>query len=90
MVNVHVLNLPLAGLNVLYGGGVRLLGLADLWMTFVVLALYTSVYMGGLDRAGLHFYPMFTPRSPACVVAYSALFAGYYGIWRACNARIAS
>lgn len=90
MVNVHVLNLPLAGLNVLYGGGVRLLGLADLWVTFVVLALYTSVYMGGLDRAGLHFYPMFTPRSPACVVAYSALFAMYYGIWRACNARIAS
>jgi len=90
MINVHVLNLGLAGLNVVYGGGTRLLGPSDLWAAFVVMGLYSSTYLGALDRAGLHFYPMFTPRSPVCVVAYCALFGAYFGVWRACNALIAS
>ena len=86
MVNVHVLNLPLAAVNVIVGAGARPLGDADLWMTFAVMGCYSLVYLGGLDRVGLHFYPMFSPRSPLCAVVYLVLFAIYYGVWCACNA----
>ena len=86
LVNLHVLNLPLSAVTVIVGAGARELTSADLWMAFAVMALYSCVYLFGLDRFGLHFYPMFSPRSPLCLVAYCTLFAAYAGIWRACNA----
>jgi len=43
MVNVHMLNLPLAAANTIVGAGARPLGPADLWMTFAVMASYSLV-----------------------------------------------
>ena len=85
LVNLHVLNLPMAMMNIVVGAGARRLGLADLWVTYLVVALYSLVYLGVLDRIGMHFYPMFSPRSPFCLVAYSVLFAAYYAIYLGCN-----
>ena len=89
MTNLHVCNLPLAACNVVYGAGARPLVAADLWLAFLLAGLYAFLYLGLLDRMGAHLYPMFSPRSPLCVVAYLALFSLYYGIFHACNALVA-
>ena len=69
--------------------GVRTVGPAGLWLAYVIVAFYSIVYLGVLDRMGLHFYPMFTPRSPLCVVAYATLFGIYYALFEACNSIVA-
>ena len=90
MSNVHIANLPLASLNVVYGAGARVLGTPDLWIALVVVGGYSLLYLGLLDRIGMHFYPMFSPRSRACLVAYVALFAIYFGIYEACRRWLAT
>lgn len=82
MTNVHVANLPLAALNVAYGEGARPFGWADLWAAYAVMSGYAIVYVFVLDRYGMHFYPMFSPRTPLCVLSYSLLISMYYLLWK--------
>lgn len=82
MVNVHVINLPMACANVVFGGGARALGGADLYCALVVVAAYACVYLLLLDRLGVHLYPIFSPRTHWCVLSYGLLWALYYGAWR--------
>ena len=61
----------------------------DLWLGFVVAALYSIVYLFGLDRLGLHFYPIFSPRAAFSGVSYGLLFLLYYQIFKLGNHIIA-
>jgi hypothetical protein len=74
MTSVHIANVPLAWLSFHHGiAGARALEPADLWNGMVVLYCYALLYVFLLDRLGLHFYPMFSPRTHLCAVAYSLL-----------------
>lgn len=78
MINIHVLNLPLALVNTVYGDGARLFSLSDLWVGYLVVMLYSMLYLFVLDRLGLHFYPMFCPRSAACGISMGLVLVLYY------------
>lgn len=89
MASIHLCNLPLAAAGTMLGGragGVRALGEADLWAGLCVAACYAAVYLLLLDRLGVHLYPIFSPRTHACALAYSALLALYALTFRGFNA----
>ena len=77
LVNIHLLNLPFACVNTLFGGGVRPLGPDDLWCAFAIGAVYCYFYFCHLDRLGVHLYPIFSPRTHFCGLAYS-VWVGLY------------
>ena len=91
MVQIHMVNLPAAFLSIACGGpegGARLFRPTDLWASSAVCALYAALYLFLLDRVGVHFYPMFSPRSHLCIVAYFGLLACYCGAYIGWNALI--
>ena len=91
MVNVHILNLPLALAVTALGGieaGVRPLLHIDLWYAYAVSLVYGLFYLLVLDRLGVHLYPILSPRSHACVVVYGLILALMYGCWRGWNASL--
>ena len=67
----------LAALATLFGGGVRPLGPDDLWCAFAIGAVYCYFYFCHLDRLGVHLYPIFSPRTHFCGLAYS-VWVGLY------------
>jgi hypothetical protein len=79
LVNIHFLNLILAGVDFLTYG--RELNIFDLWMGLVVALVYIIFYLFVLDPAGWHFYIILTPRTPWCVVVYSGILGLYYGFY---------
>mmetsp|Transcript_28983 Transcript_28983/g.88884 ORF Transcript_28983/g.88884 Transcript_28983/m.88884 type:complete len:122 (+) Transcript_28983:837-1202(+) len=90
MTNIHILNLPLALVNTMIGDGARLFRSADLYASYVIVALYSILYLFCLDRLGLHFYPMFTARSNTCALSFGLLLALYYCILTGANRVISS
>mmetsp|Transcript_3118 Transcript_3118/g.5708 ORF Transcript_3118/g.5708 Transcript_3118/m.5708 type:complete len:301 (-) Transcript_3118:5-907(-) len=44
MTNIHVLNFPLAFVNILNGSRVRLFTMSDLWVAYLVVLLYSILY----------------------------------------------
>lgn len=79
MVNIHCMNLPMALVNIVYGGYVRTFTDSDLWVSYLVVMLYSMLYLFVMDRLGLHFYPIFCPRSASCAISFgSVLFLYYY------------
>jgi hypothetical protein len=88
MMNVHVLNLPLAMANIIYGGSVRLFTVSDLWVGYLVVALYSALYLFVMDRLGLHFYPIFCPRKAWCAVSFGAVTYLYWDLMQRGNALI--
>jgi hypothetical protein len=91
LIQVHILNLPAAMLVFSTGGpagGVRLFTPSDFWIGMVDVCLYSAVYLFILDRAGVHLYPAFSPRSRFSFVGYSALLGLYYGCFCGWNALI--
>ena len=77
MVSLHVLNLPLACVNTVFGDGMRPLIAADLWLGLAFGLLYLLFYLLVLDRFGIHLYPPFSPRSRICLFSYSCLVLLY-------------
>jgi hypothetical protein len=78
MTNIHVLNLPPAYLNILSGERVRLFTRSDLWVSYLVVMLYSMIYFFVMDRFGLHFYPIFSPRSSLTVLSIAFVIGLYY------------
>jgi hypothetical protein len=89
MVNVHVFNLPLAAVNTLIGDGARPFTSSDLYAALLVVGLYSALYLFVLDRLGLHFYPMFCPRSNSCALSFGLVLVLYYYILQGANAAMA-
>jgi len=89
MSNVHVANLPMAIVNTFVGDGARLFTSSDLYAACLVLMFYSMLYLFVLDRLGLHFYPMFCPRSNTCGLAFGALITIYYCVLQRANSAMA-
>ena len=87
MTNVHLLNFPLAMMNTVYGN-VRLLTTSDLWVGYVIVALYSVLYLFVLDRIGLHFYPIFCPRTAGCCLSFGIVVYLYWYLMQQGNAWI--
>ena len=88
MINFHIFNLPLATINIIYGGGVRLFTESDLWMAYLVVVLYSMLYIFVMDRLGIHFYPIFCPRSATCAISFGSVLYFYYYLMQQGNAFI--
>lgn len=88
MTNIHILNLPLSMINTIYGKGVRLFTMSDLWIGYLVLALYSLLYLLVMDRLGLHFYPIFCPRSASCAFSLGLVIYLYYSLLQQGNTLI--
>ena len=50
----------------------------DLWVAYLVVLLYSILYFFLLDRLGLHFYPIFNPRTAFSVVSIFGVLGLYY------------
>lgn len=90
MTNIHILNFPMAIINTVYGSQIRLFTLSDLWVAYLVIMLYSIVYYFIMDRLGMHFYPIFCPRSAFCVGSIIAVLGLYYYLFLKWNELILS
>ena len=89
MVEIHVLNYPIAILAILGERSARRpLVPEDLWCALLVMFYYAVLYLFVLDRVGVHFYPIFSPRSKWCIAAWSSLFVVYLTTFHFWNAAI--
>ena len=88
LLNVHLLNLPIAIADLLQSAAP--LAFFDLWAGFVVMFLYIMMYLNYMDPMGLHFYIVFTPRTPWVVLTYSSVISLYYGYYRLANFLVAN
>lgn len=88
LVNFHNLNVPLACVNTVYGGGARALTPSDLWSALVIGVAYAFFYLCLLDRLGVHLYPIFSPRTHWSAVMYAAWVGIYVAALRGWNALI--
>lgn len=85
MVNIHILNLPLAWMNILSGDRVRSFTYSDLWVSYLVVMLYSLVYFFVMDRLGMHFYPIFCPRSRLSLISIALIIWLYYFLFNKWN-----
>jgi len=85
MTNIHLLNLPLAFVNILSGSRVRFFTFSDLWVAYLVVLLYSIVYFFVMDRLGMHFYPIFNPRTAFSVVSIFGVLGLYYFLFLKLN-----
>ena len=79
LVNVHLLNLPIAAIEFL--ATARPLTVFDMWVALTIGFLYMIFYLLVLDANGFHFYIVFTPRTVFCALTYSSIVALYSGIF---------
>lgn len=80
MTNIHLLNFPLACLNIIYGekSRLRLFNESDLWLAYAVVLFYSMIYYFVMDRLGLHFYPIFNPRTSLSLFSIVGVLGLYY------------
>lgn len=90
MTNIYILNFPMAIINTVYGSQIRLFTFSDLWVAYLVIMLYSIVYYFVMDRLGMHFYPIFCPRSAFCVVSIVGVLGLYYYLFLKWNELISS
>jgi hypothetical protein len=76
LVNVHLLNFPLALMD--YHLTWRPLCLWDIWAGIVTAMIYLIFYLNVLDRRGMHFYIILSPRRAwCCVPGYTSVLLVY-------------
>ena len=73
LVNVHLLNLPVAAADFL--SAPRQISAFDVWVVFALTLLYMVFYLVVLDGRGVFLYFMFTPRTHWCFLVYLAMVA---------------
>jgi hypothetical protein len=80
MTNIHLLNFPLSCLNIIYGekSRLRLFNISDLWLAYAVVLFYSMLYYFVMDRLGLHFYPIFNPRTSLSLFSIVGVLGLYY------------
>ena len=85
LLNVHLLNLPLAGLEFFLSSSK--LVFFDLWIGLLVAYVYIIFYLVFLDSKGIHLYIILTPRTHLCFLSYSIILSIYflcYQWWNSC------
>lgn len=83
LLNLHMINLPIALTDFAYSAAPFVF--FDLWVGLVIVFFYILFYLNVLDRIGLHFYILFTPRSAACIVTYPLILWIYYSVYTMAN-----
>jgi hypothetical protein len=78
LINVHLLNLPVAAIDFLYNP--RTVTLMDVWIVFMAAFVYVVFYTCFLDRRGIFLYFMFTPRTHWCWLVYTMMLAVMGGV----------
>jgi hypothetical protein len=86
LLNLHLFNLPLCFIEFIYTN--KCLVYYDLWVALVIAFIYMMFYLNVLDRNGLHFYIVFTPRHVWCIIPYTIILFSYYGIYHFWNSII--
>lgn len=90
MINAHIANLPVVVAGVVFGAGARPLAYADLYAGLCVSFVYSLLYLFVLDRLGVHFYPIFSPRTHWSGPVYTALVSLQFLSWKGWNWAIAA
>ena len=86
LTQLHVFNIFFAVINGVYAKPIRPLHLGDLCIGGLLMVGYMFWYYFVLDRFGVHLYPIFSPRTPYVVFAWSLVIMAYAGgflIWQA-------
>lgn len=83
LLNVHLLNLPLAALDHVLSP--RRLTAHDLWLALVSGTAYFCMYMKVLDPRGLHFYIILSPRTKLFALTLAGLYGTHFGALRMWN-----
>ena len=60
----------------------------DLWVAYLVVLLYSMLYLFVMDRLGLHFYPIFNPRTSFTVISFVSVLGLYYYLFLKWNEHI--
>jgi len=81
LINVHLLNLPIAMLD--HRTAYRPLRFCDLWVSLLVAYAYMFFYLNVLDKNGIHFYIILSPRPWWCFLVYAAVVGIYVFIYGA-------
>lgn len=84
LVNVHLLNLPLAATTHLLRP--RHFVAQDGWISLAAALCYLAFYLFVMDPLGLHFYIILSPRTKMALVWYSVLLLFLYAIYHSWKA----
>lgn len=77
---LHIFNIIFCALNILWTSPPRPLETLDFLAAVGSVLVYIVWYLGVLDRVGIHFYPIFSPRHNGLVIAsWTALLVAYGG-----------
>ena len=88
LLSLHLANLPIALAD--FAQAHTPLCFFDLWAGLAVCFCYILFYLNVLDRAGLHFYIVFTPRTPWVLLTYPAVLGLYVAVFAGANAWLAA
>lgn len=75
---LHVFNILWAAWNGVWGSPARPLTKADFAVAMAICLLYAYFYLLILDRVGVHYYLVFSPRSKLPLISWTMLFGCYY------------
>jgi hypothetical protein len=75
---LHVYNIVYAAINGIWGSPARALCKADFSVALAICLVYAYFYVVVLDRVGVHYYLVFSPRTPFALVSWTFAFACYY------------
>lgn len=85
LINLHFLNLVFAAIGGIWGSPARELDKIDLCVAFGLTLQYILFYFFFLDRLGMHFYFIFSPRSPLALFTHTTVLGSIYvsfALWK--------
>jgi hypothetical protein len=75
---LHVYNIIYAAVNGIWGSPARALTQTDFAVSLAFYLAYAYFYLFFLDRMGVHYYLVFSPRTPFALISWTLLLACYY------------
>ena len=82
---MHVYNILWAALGGIWGSPGRSLTRSDFATALAICLVYAYFYVVCLDRLGVHYYLVFSPRTPFALVSWTFAFGCYYAcfpLWK--------
>jgi len=82
---MHVYNILWTTINGLWGSPSRQLTQADFSVALGICLIYAYFYVLCLDRFGVHYYLVFSPRTPFALLSWTFAFGCYYAcfpLWK--------
>lgn len=81
LIQLHIFNIVFAVLNTVSVSPRRLFQVEDLWCATCMCVGYGCFYLLILDRLGVHFYPILSPRTPYLILIGPTIVMLYYGAY---------